>query len=68
MKTKKKPKIYRDKNGEFIKHPYFVGGKQKFTKVYVINGIPAQEFYRQNADPLTLFQNGDYEILHEQGY
>lgn len=68
MKTKKKPKIYRDKKGEFIKQQYFVGGKQKFMKVYVINGIPAQEFYRQNADPLTLFQNCDYEMLHEQGY
>ena len=37
-------------------------------KIYVIEGIPAQEFYEQNADPITLLQNGDYELLHEQGY
>ncbi len=67
-KHKKKPKIYKDKNGKYIKQWYFVRGKQKFMKIYVIDGIPADEFYQQNADPITLLQNGDYEILHEQGY
>jgi len=28
--------------------------------------MPVDEFYRNNADPITLFQNGDYEILPEQ--
>ena len=37
-------------------------------KIYVNDGIPSQEFYEQNADPITLLQNGDYELLHEQGY
>ena len=32
------------------------------------NGIPADEFYEQNADLITLFQNGDYELLHQRGY
>ena len=68
MKTKKKPKIFKDKNGEYIKQWYFVSGKQKFMKIYVIDGIPADEFYEKNADPITLLQNGDYELLHERGY
>lgn len=68
MKKKKKPKIFRDKKGEYIKQWYFVRGKQKHMKIYVIDGIPADEFYEQNADPITLLQNGDYELLHEQGY
>jgi hypothetical protein len=28
--------------------------------------MPADEFYRQNADPITLFQNENYEILLAQ--
>ena len=38
----------------------------KKKKIYVVDGIPAEESYRQNADSITLFQNGDYELLHEQ--
>lgn len=65
MKIKKKPKIYKDKKGEYIKQQYFVRGKQKFLRVYVIDGIPADEFYARNADPITLMQNGDYELLEQ---
>lgn len=68
MKRKKKPKVYIDNKGEYIKQEYFIKGKQKFIKIYMIDGIPAEEFYEQNADPITLLQNGDYEILHERGF
>ena len=62
---KKKPKIQKDNKGEFIYETYFIRGKMKRQKIYVVDGIPAEEFYRQNADPITLLQNGDYELLHE---
>ena len=65
MKKKKKPKTYKDNKGEYTKQEYFVRGKQKFTKVYLIDGIPADEFYNHNADPVTLTQDGDYEMLDE---
>lgn len=28
------------------------------------DGIPVEEFIRQNADPTWLHQHGDWEILH----
>ena len=40
----------------------------KHEKIYVIDGVPVDEFYRQNADPIKLLQNGDYDILNEQGF
>jgi hypothetical protein len=67
-KKKNKQKIYKDNKGEYIKEWYFVRGKQKFMKIYVIDGIPADEFYEKNADPITLLQDGYYELLHAQGY
>lgn len=57
-------KIHIDKNGrEFIKETYFVGGKMKFRRVYVIDGIPADEFYEKNATDLDFYLNGDYELM-----
>jgi putative NIF3 family GTP cyclohydrolase 1 type 2 len=62
--VKKKKKIHKDKNGrEFIKEPYFVGGKMKFNRIYVIDGIPADEFYEKNATDLDFYLNGDYELM-----
>lgn len=61
---KKKKKIHRDKNvREFIKESYFVGGKMKFRRIYVIDGIPADEFYEGNATDLDFFMNGDYHLM-----
>jgi len=60
---KKKPKIRKDKKGEFVFENYFIRGKMKKQKVYVVDGIPVEEFYRQNADHITLLQNEDYELL-----
>lgn len=57
-------KIHKDKNGrEFIKKSYFVGGKMKFQRVYVIDGIPADEFYLKNATDLDFYSNGDYKLM-----
>lgn len=65
MKNKKK--IHKDKNGrEFIKEPYFVGGKMKFYRIYVIDGIPADEFYEKNATDLDFYMNGDYHLMSSE--
>ena len=68
MKQKRKPKIRKDHKGEYILPIYFVRGKMKKEKIYVIDGIPVEEFYLKNADPITLLQNGDYEMLNEKEY
>lgn len=61
---KKKKKIHKDKNGrDFIKESYLVGGKMKFHRIYVIDGIPADEFYEKNATDIDFYMNGDYELI-----
>ncbi|MFH1847009.1 MAG: hypothetical protein ABH869_05580 [Candidatus Omnitrophota bacterium] len=65
MKRKNNSKIHKDHKGEFIYETYFINGKMKKQKIYVVEGIPAEEFYRKNADTITLIQNGDYDLLHE---
>ena len=60
----KKRKIRRDGKGEFILETYLIQGKMKKRKLYVIDGIPADEFYERNADPITLLQDGNYEMLN----
>ena len=66
MKKKKKKKIHKDKNGrEFIKESYFVGGKMKIHRIYVIDGIPADKFYEKNATDLDFYMNGDYHLMSE---
>ncbi len=60
----KKKKIHKDKNGrEYIKESYFVGGKMKIRRIYVIDGIPAEEFYEKNATDLDFYINGDYHLM-----
>ncbi|MBN1184101.1 MAG: hypothetical protein JXB49_17540 [Bacteroidales bacterium] len=65
---KKKRKIHKDKNGrEYIKESYFVGGKMKFRRVYIIDGISAEEFYEQNASDIDHYLNGEYwKISYEK--
>jgi hypothetical protein len=68
---KKKHRIRTDQNGEFIYRHHFIRGKQKLTKVYLVNGVPSDEIdhwqiYRDNADFFTLLHNGDYDILYER--
>ncbi|NOQ24454.1 MAG: hypothetical protein GQ564_03750 [Bacteroidales bacterium] len=61
---KKKKKIHKDKRGlEYIRESYFVGGKMKFRKVYVIDGIPSEEFYEKNATDIDHFKNGEYWLM-----
>ena len=65
----KKRKIYKDKNGrDYIKESYFVGGKMKFRKVYVIDGIPAEEFYEKNATDIEHYLNGEYWLISNEKY
>ncbi|HAM99924.1 MAG TPA: hypothetical protein DCQ26_15080 [Marinilabiliales bacterium] len=67
MKNKRKKKNHRDKNGrEFIKETYLIGGKMKFRRIYVIDGIPVDEFYEKNATDLDFYLNGDYELMNSE--
>ncbi|MHA3774518.1 hypothetical protein ACXR0O_23585 [Verrucomicrobiota bacterium sgz303538] len=66
-KKKNKRKVLRDERGEYRFETYFIGGKQKRRKVRLIDGIPADEFIEKYADPIFLFQEGYYEILHARG-
>ncbi len=67
MKNKRKQEIHKDKNGrEFIKRTYFVGGKMKHDRIYVIDGIPENEFYEKNATDLDFFKNGVYELMSSE--
>ena len=57
-------KIHTDQRGrEFIKETYFIGGKMKVRKVYMIDGIPEEEFYERNATDIEHKINGDYWLI-----
>jgi hypothetical protein len=67
VKNNREKKIHRDKNGrEFIKRTYFVGGKMKHDRIYVIDGIPEDEFYEKNATDMDFFINGDYHLMSSE--
>lgn len=64
----RKSRIRTDHKGEFIYRHHFLNGRQKLTKVYLIDGVPSDEidhyqFYLDNADDITLMQDGEYEEL-----
>lgn len=67
---KKKRKIHKDKNGrDYIKKSYFAGGKMKFCWVYVIDGLPADEFYEKKASDIVHFLDGEYwKISYEKDF
>jgi len=45
----------------------FMNGKQvSVRRPPTIDGMDAEEFIRQNANPIWLHQHGYYEILHER--
>lgn len=45
----------------------FINGKQKrVRRPTLIEGLPAEEFIRRNADPLWLHQNGHWDLLNEE--
>lgn len=60
-----KKKLHKEKKGrEFIKESYFVGGKMKLCRIFIVDGIPADEFYLKNATDLDFYMNGDYELIN----
>ncbi|HTO16277.1 MAG TPA: hypothetical protein VLZ83_10915 [Edaphocola sp.] len=38
----------------------------KFHRIYVIDGIPADEFYEKNATDLDFFMNEDYHLMSSE--
>ncbi len=38
----------------------------KFRRVYVVDGIPADEFYEKNATDLDHFRNGEYWLMSSE--
>ncbi len=54
----------RKRNREFM--TIFVNGKQKrVRRPPTVDGVPVDEFIRQNADPIWLLQNEEWELLEE---
>ena len=46
----------------------FLNGKQvKIKRPPMIEGIDAEEYIQQNADPLWLHQNGMWEYIRDEG-
>lgn len=67
MKKQKNRRIYQDKDGrEYQKESYFIGGKMKFRRVYVIDGIPADEFYEKNATVIEMVIDGDFHLVDDK--
>jgi hypothetical protein len=55
----------RERNRKFM--TIFINGKQKrVRREPTIDGIPVDEFIRQNADPIWLHQNEMWEYMQEQ--
>jgi len=64
VKKKSKVKIHTDKRGRnYIKKSYFVGGKMKFQRIYVIDGIPEEEFFYNNATDIEHTISGEYWLI-----
>lgn len=60
-------KVYTDKKGrEYIKESYFLGGKMKFRRIFVIDGIPEDDFYKKNATDYDFYLNGDYDLMESE--
>lgn len=38
----------------------------KFRRIYVIDGIPAEEFYEKNATDIDFYMNGDYHLMSSE--
>jgi len=67
LKKKKKIKIHTDHKGRnYIRESCFDGGKMKFRKIYVIDGIPENEFYEKNATEIDHLRNGEYWLISSE--
>lgn len=67
----RKKRIRSDHKGEYIYRHHFQNGRQKLTKLYLIDGIPSDEidsrqFYLDNADFITLLQDGEYDEIQKR--
>ncbi|MDA3925969.1 MAG: hypothetical protein PF904_14830 [Kiritimatiellae bacterium] len=65
-KRKLSPKEKADKKRRQLEYKtVFMNGKQKRVKrELTIDGIPVDDFIRENADPIWLMQNEMHEELH----
>ena len=45
---------------------FFVRGKRRKRKIFLIDGLEPEEFIRRNADDVFLMQEGYFDILHER--
>ena len=67
MSNKRNQNIHRDKKGRaYIKEPYFIGGKMKFRRIYVIDGIPGDEFSKKNSTDLDFFMNEEFWLINSE--
>jgi hypothetical protein len=61
-----KKRTYLDKKGrQYQKHSYFVGGKMKFHRIYVVDGIPVDEFYENNATVIDLVIDENFHLIKD---
>ena len=47
------------------KQMFFINGKMKFRILKFMDGMPIDEFYMKNLDPITALQDGHCELLDE---
>lgn len=64
----RKSRIRTDRKGEFIYRHHFLNGRQKLTKVYLVDGIPSDEinlhdFYLEDANDISPMEDGEYENM-----
>ena len=71
--TKRKKKLTPEQKAKKKKRQQefmtvFMNGKQKRVKrpYPLVDGIPADEFIRRNADPIFLHQNEMWDVLHQR--
>ena len=60
---KKNFKSVKEKGYSKVKTKYFINGKMKFEILEFMDGIPIDEYYMKNLDPITAMQDGHYELL-----
>jgi hypothetical protein len=63
--ARKKSKLERQQKYETV----IMNGKQvRVKRPSLIEGIPADDFIRQNADPIWLHQNEIWEFIDDEPY
>ena len=63
--ARRKSKLERQQKYEMV----FMNGKQvRVKRPSLIEGIPVDDFIRQNADPIWLHQNEMWEFIDDESY